>query len=305
MNNSAITSKKDAVGLSLNGYLCAVLAAGFWAVSGTFAKSLFNQGMTPFQLVQLRTTIAAGVLLCWFLITKRGLPVMRRQDLGHFVLLGLILAVSQVTYLYAISRIQVAAAILLQYQAPVFIALHAVLFAHRRPSAFTVASIVAAALGCYLVAGAYNQDLLVLSTAGITAGLLSAVAFALYSIRSDAVMGRYSPLTVVFYALLFAALFWNILQVPFSAFAGGYGTAAWSRIFFIGVFGTVVPFFFYNQGIVKIGPTHTSVAATMEPVFAGTLSYVLLGETLEIPQLMGALLVIAAIVLLQITKNRN
>lgn len=305
MNKHAIKPFETSANISLNGYLCAVLAAGFWALSGTLSKSLFNQGMTPFQLVQLRTTIAAGVLLCWSMLRIRGLPAMRRKDLRHFVLLGLVLAVSQVTYLYAISRIQVASAILLQYQAPVFIAMHAVLFAHRRLSAFTVASIVAAVAGCYLVAGAYNHDLLALSRAGIIAGLLSAIAFALYSIMSDTVMKRYSPLTVVFYALLFASVFWNVLQVPFSAFTVCYGIAAWLKIIFIGVFGTVVPFVFYNQGIMKIGATHTSVAATMEPVFAGMMSYALLGETLEVPQLIGAGLVIAAIVLLQSTKHRG
>jgi drug/metabolite transporter (DMT)-like permease len=213
--------------------------------------------------------------------------------------------VSQVTYLYAISRIQVASAILLQYQAPVFIALYAVLFARRRLSLFTTLSIITAVAGCYLVAGAYNQDILTLSRAGIIAGLLSAVAFALYSIMSDSGMKQYPPLSVVFYALLFAAVFWNILQVPFSAFAGGYGTTAWIKIVIVGVFGTVVPFFFYNQAILKLGATHTSVAATMEPVFAGVLSYAVLGETLETPQLIGAALVVAAIVLLQTTKDRG
>ncbi|MGC2062849.1 MAG: DMT family transporter, partial [Thermodesulfovibrionales bacterium] len=137
------------------------------------------------------------------------------------------------------------------------------------------------------------------------AGLLSAIAFGLYSIMSDTIMKQYPPLTVVFYALLFAAVFWNILQVPFSSFVVGYGTMAWLKVIVIGIFGTAVPFFFYNQGIMKIGATHTSVAATMEPVFAGTMSYALLGETLEFPQFIGAGLVIAAIVLLQITKHRG
>jgi len=305
MNKHAIKPGETSANLSLNGYLCAVLAAAFWALSGTLSKSLFNHGMTPFQLVQLRTTIAAGVLFCWFMIRMRGLPAIHRKDLRHFVLLGIVLAVSQVTYLYAISRIQVASAILLQYQAPVFIALHGVIFAKRILSAITTTSIVVAVAGCYLVAGAYNQELLTLSTSGIIAGLLSAIAFGLYSIMSDTVMKRYSALTVVFYALLFAAVFWNVFQLPFSAFVVGYGTAAWFKIITIGILGTIVPFFFYNLGIGKIGATHTSVAATMEPVFAGTMSYALLGETLEVPQLIGAGLVIAAIVLLRTTGNRG
>ncbi|MBA4372052.1 MAG: hypothetical protein C0402_04240 [Thermodesulfovibrio sp.] len=305
MNKNALHAVEKQGGVPLNGYLCAVLAAGFWALSGTLSKSLFNQGLTALQLVQLRTTIAAGGLFCWFMFRTRSLPSLQRKDLPRVVLLGIVLAMSQVTYLYAISRIQVATAILLQYQAPVFIAIHAVLFANRRLSVFTATSLVAALAGCYLVAGAYNHELLSLSTAGIIAGLLSALAFAFYSIMSNEIMKQYPPLTVVFYALLFAALLWNILQAPFSAFAGGYGAATWLKIIVIGIFGTVIPFFFYNQGILKIGATHTSVAATMEPVFAGVMSYALLGETLRVPQLVGAGIVIAAIILLQLTKNRH
>lgn len=304
MSRQTADDEGDSGLLLLNGYVCAVLAAGFWALSGTLSKNLFNQGMTPFQLVQLRTTIAAGGLFLWFMLRMRRLPELKRADLGRLVLLGAVLAVSQVTYLFAISRIQVASAILLQYQAPVFIALHAVLFTQRRPSVYTTCSLGAALAGCYLVAGAYNHELLSLSTAGITAGLLSALAFALYSILSSTVMKHYTPLAVVFYALLFAAVFWNILQPPFSAFAGGYGAVAWLEIIAIGLGGTIIPFFFYNQAVVKIGATHTSVSATMEPVFAGALSYLLLGETLENPQLIGAGIVIVAIVLLQLTKDR-
>jgi drug/metabolite transporter (DMT)-like permease len=297
-------SDKNNTGSSVNGYVFAVLAAGFWAMSGTLSKSLFNDGVTPFQLVQLRTTIAAAALFSWFIINARDMLVIRRTDVLHFILLGAVLAVSQVTYLYAISKIQVASAILLQYQAPVFIAAYMFVFAKKKMPALTIFSIAVAVTGCFLVAGAYNQDILNLSRAGIISGLLSAIAFGMYSVISDAVMKKYHPLTVVFYAFLFAAVFWNILQQPFSAFAVAYGQTGWLKIIAIGVLGTVVPFVLYNYGIRKIGATHTAVAATMEPVFAGIISYAFLGETLRAPQLLGAGMIIAAVVLLQITRNR-
>jgi drug/metabolite transporter (DMT)-like permease len=285
------------------GYIYAILAAGFWAVSGSFSKSLFNAGVTPFQLVQLRTTIAGALLFLWLLFKCPGALQIRQRDLLYFVLLGATLAVSQVTYLLAISKIQVAVAILMQYQAPVLIAVYAVLFTHKRLSPFTVAAIAAATAGCYFAAGAYSHNIPGLSSAGIIAGLGSAVAFAVYSVSSGNMMQRYQPLAVVFYSVFFAAILWNTLQAPFSSFVQGYGMAEWMKIIFIGVFGTILPFGFYNESIRRIGPARASIASTMEPVFAGLISYLFLGEMLEGLQILGAGLVILAIVVLQLKKD--
>jgi drug/metabolite transporter (DMT)-like permease len=286
-----------------SGYIYAILAAGFWAVSGTFSKSLFNTGMTPFQLVQLRTTIAAAALFLWLLARSPGSLRIRRSDLGYFFILGATLAVSQVTYLYAISKIRVAVAILMQYQAPVLIAAYAVFFARQRLSLSTAAAIATAAAGCYFVAGAYSHDILGMNSAGIISGLASAAAFAVYSVRSDNIMRTYRPLTVVFYAVVFAAIIWNILQAPFSAFVQGYGLTEWGKIIFVGVFGTIFPFGFYNKSIKSIGPARAVITSTMEPVFAGLISWLFLGEMLEGLQIFGAGLVIMAIIVLQLKKD--
>ena len=80
------------------------------------------------------------------------------------------------TYFYAISKIQVAAAILLQYQSPVFVAAYALAFSGERHSTSTLLAIAGSGLGCYLAVGAYTLDLLSLNRAGIIGGL-SAAAF--------------------------------------------------------------------------------------------------------------------------------
>jgi drug/metabolite transporter (DMT)-like permease len=47
------------------GYLYVALAAVLFAISGTSSKFLFHSGITPFQLIQLRTTLAFTCLLIW------------------------------------------------------------------------------------------------------------------------------------------------------------------------------------------------------------------------------------------------
>lgn len=285
------------------GYAYVAGAAGLWAVSGSAAKFLFLNRMSPVQLVQLRTSIAASLLFLILLAAMRCHLKVQRKDLVNLVVLGMVLAAAQFTYLYAISRITVAAAILLQYQAPVLIAGHALIFRHRRLSAYTLAALFGALAGCYFIVGAYDLDMVTLNREGIISGLASACAFAVYAVKSESCMCSYSPWTVVFYALFFAAVIWNVLAPPFSAFTVPYSTESWWWILFIGVFGTIVPFGLYNEGIKLIRATRASIIATLEPVIAGGISFFFLGEVMGPHQLAGGGMVILSILLLQIRKD--
>ena len=287
------------------GYISVCSAALLWAASGNAAKFILQTEVTPFQLVQLRTTIAAVLLFLFLLLRRSELLKIARSDLVYFITLGSILALMLFAYLYAISRIHVAAAVLLQYQAPALIALYSLFFQRKNLSVFTVAAIVGAIIGCYLMVGAYNLNILDMNKAGILSGLASAVALALYSVGSEYGMRTYSAWTVLFYALVVAAVVWNVITPPFSAFAGQYTASAWGWILFISLFGTVAPFGLYNEGVRRIRSTHASITATLEPVMAGMIAFVLLGEVLTLLQIAGAGLVIVSVLLLQAKKSRS
>ncbi len=283
------------------GIFYVVLAAVLWAVSGSAAKYLFNSGLTAFQLIQLRTTISFAGLLLWLVLRRRDLLRIRPADLCYFFLLGILgVSAAQFFYLFAISKIKVAAAILLHYTGPVFVALYAVVFAQEKLRAVTVIAIAGTLTGCFLVVGAYDLELLSLNLAGIVGGLMAALAFATYSLLSEYGMRTYNPWTVLFYAMLFAAAAWNVAQPPLAAFLRGYTPSQWWWIFFIGIFGTVLPFGFYFEGINRIRSTHASITATLEPISAGLVAYFFLGEALSPLQMLGGALVIASIVLLQV-----
>ncbi len=209
----------------------------------------------------------------------------------------------QFTYLFAISKINVAAAILLQYLAPGFIALHAAVFMREKLRPLTLIALFGASLGCYLVVGAYNLVILSMNTAGIISGILSAVTFAWYAIHGEYGMRRYNPWTVLFYALFFGAVVWNLLHPPLEAFIHAYAPVQWLWIMYIGVFGTLVPFGLYLEGINLIRSTRASITATLEPISAGVISYIFLNETMEALQITGAVIVIASIILLQLNPE--
>jgi drug/metabolite transporter, DME family len=282
------------------GYLYVIIAALFWAISGSSSKFLFNSGVTPFQLVQLRLTISAGLLFPVLLIWRRDLMRIKKGDFFYFVLLGaVVMAAVQFTYLFTISKINVAAAILLQYLAPAFIAIYSFVFAKEKPGMITILSVAGAITGCYLVVGAYNFSLLSLNKTGIIAGIFAAISFAWYSVQGEYGMRRYDPLTVLFFALLFAAVTWNILHPPLEAFFHNRSLLQWVLILYVGIFGTVIPFGFYFEGINLIRSTRASITGTLEPITAAAISYFFLNEILEPLQMAGGIMVIASIILLQ------
>lgn len=288
------------------GFFSVICAAFLWASSGSFAKHLFQKGVSPFALVQIRLTVAAITIGLFLLLLAPRLLRIRKRDLPYFLGLGIFaMAGAQFTYLFAISRIQVAAAILLQYLAPVLIAAWEVLFCGRRLSARTGMALFSAMAGCAFVLNLMQMQLSAMDPLGILAGLGAAVTFATYSVAGASGVRTYGPATVVCYAMLFGAITWNLVLPPLSGFAALPDGISWTIALGIGVFGTALPFGLYLMGVQQVGAAPASITGTLEPVFAGILCYFLLGEILTPTQITGVFLVIFAVILLQIPETKT
>ncbi len=277
-----------------------------WASSGTAGKALFISGVTPFQLVQLRVTVSAVLLFIVFGIWFRPLFRIRPKDLWYFFLLGgVVMALVQMTYFFTISKIQVAAAVFLQYLAPIFVTFFSVLFWKESLSPTKVLALLLSLGGCYFVVGGYSLHLLRMNQLGILAGLLSAVCFAAYTLVGEKGMHRYPPWTVLFYSLLFASITWHICYRPFDYFRSDFAAVQWGWIFYVSIVGTLLPFGLFFMGVNYVRSTRASIAATLEPISAGLFAYLFLGESLKPLQMAGGAMVVGAIVLLQMKKEQD
>ena len=288
------------------GYLCVMAAAIMWASSGTAGKALFHAGITPFELVQIRVTFSSILLAVAFGIFNRHFFRIRLRDLGYFLLLGgVFMALLQLSYFYAISKIQVAAAILLEYLAPVLVAFYSICFWKERLTISKFLALFLAMAGCYLVVGGYNLELLQINRLGILWGLTAAVSFAGYTLLGERGMHRYPPWTVLFYAFVFAALSLNVFHKPFNYLCASYSAGQWTCLLYIVVIGTILPFGLYFIGVNHIRSTRTMITATLEPISAAFMAFFILGEVLEPLQILGAVSVVAAIVLLQLQREHD
>jgi drug/metabolite transporter (DMT)-like permease len=281
-------------------------AAILWAASGTVGKGLFAGGITPLDVVQVRATFGSLLLALFFATRARHLFRIQGKDVWLLLFLGsVVMALVQLTYFTTISKIQVAAAILLQYLAPILVACYSICFWKERLTMVKVLSLFLSFMGCYLVVGGYSLHLLHLNRAGIVWGLASAVCYASYALLGERAMHRYSPWTVLFYALLFSAIPWYIFYPPFHYLVAGFTWPQWAGLLYIAFLGTAVPFGLYFVGINYIRSTRASITATLEPISAGFIAYLFLGETLETLQVLGGILVIMAIVILQSRSEKD
>jgi len=74
-----------------------------------------------------------------------------------------------------------------------------------------------------------------------------------------------------------------------------YGAMDWASLFYLGFFGTVLGFFWYYEGIQKIGPMKAGIFINFVPVSAIILSYFILKEPITKSILAGAVLVTAGV----------
>jgi len=303
----------------LRGYLLAVLAAACWATGGLTAKWLFTdpspatQGwpLPPLgiavdpQVLSGGRAVSAFVLLVAFLaVADRPALKVRVRDLAFLAVFGVVgLAGVHFTYFMAISLTNVATAILLEYLAPVIVLVVSVVFLGHGFTWSLPVGVALSVLGCALVVGALGGEGLVVSPAGIVWGLLSACFFAFYSLMGSVAAPRFSPYTTLVYGLGFAALFWLVWLGPakIAQLFADPGTA--TAVLVMAVLSTIVPFAAFLSALQLIAPTNATVTSTIEPVLAGVGAFLLFGESLSPTQLLGGVLVIAAIFVVQLPER--
>ncbi|MHB9863188.1 EamA family transporter [Streptomyces sp. YIM S03343] len=282
--------------------------------SGVAAKPLIEAGLDPLHVVWLRVAGAALVMLP-VAVRHRALPRRRPALIAGFGLLAV--AGVQACYFAAISRVPVGVALLVEYLAPALV-LGWVRFVQRRPVSR------AAALGVVLAAGGLACVVEVWSGLGFDAlGLLFALCaaccqvgyFVLSDQGSEAGAEAPDPLGVIAYGLLVGAVVLTAVARPWEmdwAVLGGTVRMNGSPVPAVVLLGWIVlvaTVLAYVTGVVsvrRLSPPVAGVVACLEAVVATVLAWVLLGEHLSAPQVVGgAVVLLGAFIAQSATPGRG
>lgn len=291
-------------------------AAALFAVNATASKVLMQAGLTSVQLVALRSAGAAGCLMGLVAATRPAALRVRRDELAYLAVFGVTgIAFVQWFYFVALQRLPVGIALLLEYTAPLMVALW-VRFVRGEPVRRRVwAALVLCLAGLGVVAQVWNG--LRLDGLGVAAGFAAAVSLAAYYLLGEHGLGRRDSLSLSAWTFAFSALLWAVVQpwweFPFHVLAAGMAlpgplaavtAPAWTLAAWVVLLGTVAPFLLVLGAIGKLGAHRVGLLGMAEPVAAGMVAWVLLGEVLSGVQLLGAGVVLAGIALAE-TSRRN
>lgn len=286
------------------GAILIVVAGIFWATMGIFVRTLNARGFDSIQIAAFRLPVAA---LCFALILackdKKGFRIAAR-DIPLFLGLGVgSIAVMTCCYFAAIRMLTMSTAAILLYTSPIWVMLMSVIFFRERITPRKIAALVLAFGGCVMVSGVGSGAL---NPAGLALGVVSGVAYGLYSILGTIALRKYSSYTVTTYTFIIAALGVLAIARPVEM---AQQVAASENLFGLfvlvlatGIVTAVVPFLLYTLGLERVEPSRAAILATSEPMAATVLGMIVFHEGMSILSVIGILFILLAIVLLNSGK---
>jgi drug/metabolite transporter, DME family len=265
------------------------------------ARSLFDDGVEPLELVQARALLsAAGLAL---------IPAAwKRPEKGAAltaIALGVSIALVNAVYYIAIERLAVAVALVLQYTGPALLVAWVAVTTRKAPGREIVLALIAAFVGVMLVSEFLTEDLGDLDALGIACGAAAAFFFATYTLLSERAGATYGVIGALFRGFVAASAMWIVFQIP-----RGWPSALTTPehlplVLFIGLAGTLAPFLLYLWGVQRVSPQRAIIIATLEPPVAAVIAWIWLDQVLSTPQIIGGLLTLAAVALLQTRRQRT
>jgi drug/metabolite transporter (DMT)-like permease len=291
-------------------------AATLWATNGTVAKVVLQSGdLSSLRLAEVRSTGAFVALALVLAIARPGSLRPSRGELPFLVAFGVLgLALVQWTYFAAIDRLEIGIALLIQYTAPLMIALWARFGAHEHVRARIWMALALSLFGLGFVVDVWRG--LSLDGVGVLFAFSAAASFAFYILMAERAVGRRDPVSLVCLGLAFSSVFWAVVQ-PWWSFPAEiidddvsllgnlseYSLPVWLLTLWVIVLGTIVPFGLLVGSLRHLSATRVGIAAMFEPVAATIVAYLWLDEALSGLQALGGALVLAGILLAQTARE--
>jgi drug/metabolite transporter (DMT)-like permease len=265
-----------------------------WALNLTVSRYILVHGFEPLAYGSVRYGLAALVFATLTLAVERSLRIGRR-DVPLVIAAAAVLYVNQIGFVYALDTTSASVLALILGATPIFAALAGlVLGTETLPSRFWAGAILSFS-GVALVAlgsgGELSGDL-----GGVLLGILTAATWAAYSMLVTPLMRTYSASRISSVVL---GLAWIPITITGAAQLRSQDWALGWEVWALLVFATLGPLVTTNilwfRSLDRIGPSRATLAANLQPFLAAAIAVVLLGESLDLVELGGGLLIAAGI----------
>ena len=244
-----------------------------------------------FAINGIRNLLAAGVFAVYIIVTRHKLKWNKTVFFGAVCMMG-------VSTLFIIANKMTTAgnAIILQYTAPVWIILLMLVLFHKRPTRLEVATVGIVLVGIVffffdsLSAGHIAGDIF-----AVVAGIFYAGVFILNQFETgDAIS-----------SMFFGQLACGIIESPFLAGETDFSPMVILAILFLGIVQIGLAYLCFSFGTRYTSPVTAAIVTAIEPILNPILVAVFWDEVLSPLSLVGAGIVITAVVFYNVLESRG
>ena len=292
-------------------FLCALT----FSVNGIFSTVVLEH-MSAFRLAQVRAMAAFAILFAFALIFRRELLRMTKKEIPLAIAYGIIgFALVNLGYFLGIERgLPLGLVLVIEFTAPIWIALWIKYIRKGFVAREMWIAIALSLVGLVLLTKIWNGfkfDLL-----GLAGALGSAFALTGYFLIGKKFGANRHPIGSTIIGLSVASAFWLLvlpvwnfptevlsIKMDIHGYFSGTLFPGWSLLLWIVVMGTIVPYLFGISGLRLLSESKSSVLGMLEPVLAGALAWIWLGQSWDAIQLVGAVVVLVGIYLADRSKS--
>lgn len=297
----------------LKGVILVGLGATSYGMLATFVKLAYSdissQGLpyTPAEVILAQFIIGIFIVSGINLLQKKrkGKNVIKASvsDIKKLLFVGTSTGLTSIFYYLAVKYIPVSIGIVLLMQTVWMGVVLEMFIDKKRPSALKIIAVFIVLIGTVLATNLLNNEI-VLDWRGVVLGLLAAASFTTTMFAANKIALTVSSaqrslfmliggfVVVVFFALLTQSTPFN-----FDIFY------KWGIL--IALFGTVIPPLLLNSGFPHTGIGLGSIVSSLELPVSVTMAYFLLHEQVLFFQWIGIILIIVAIVIMNIRKEKK
>jgi drug/metabolite transporter (DMT)-like permease len=274
-----------------------------WA--GTFVAGRHVAQHAPHSIVAaLRFLIATACLLPLLAMREGRLALPSREALGWCAALGATgMLAYNLFFLGALEHMEASRTSLIVALNPIITLLIASAIGFDRLNTRRLLGVAIAFAGVAVVLSRGDASSLWQGGVGIGELLMfgGALSWAAYTLIGQRALALLSPLAATTWSVVTGAVMLSCVALPHApawiASGGAREPAVWLAAGYLGIFGSVIAFIWYSQGVQQLGAARTSVFNNLVPVFGVTLSALLLREPLHWSMLLGGAVVIGGVLL--------
>lgn len=289
-----------------------LLASVCFGSSGALAKPAMAAGLSPQQVASARIALAAVVLLVAVGLVRPALLRVRRGQWRVLLGYGLVgVAGVQLCYFISVSRIPVGIAMVVEFTAPILVALWVRFVRGTVLPALSWVGTVLALAGLAMVAQVWES--LRLDPVGLLAGVAAALCGAAYFLLGEHSAGSFHPAGMVTWGMVVGALALCVVAPPWSipvgllddpTSFGPWRPPVWVLLVAVAVLSCALAYLLGISALHHLSSTVASVLAVAEPIVATALAWYFLHEKLTPIQFVGAAVILGGAGLVQLASRR-